>query len=237
MEMWRRLVKTNEPAHKSKAWVWRKHLTNLNFPTDLAKWSEAFYQWESEIREFERQFKKKIDENIKLSVLVHVAPKELQQSIFMHADSLDSYMKVRTYIEQYLSARNLWRRPQGRHKADSGVAPMDIGAINDKGKGDKGKKGKTKTEKGDPGKVFWNQQSWTPTWKGSSQQQGNPKGGSSNKGEKGKQAGKGEDWKGKRRQRQRKEHQPARRKTMSHLQEMDTQLQNAIGRSPRSVRN
>ena len=151
MEMWRRLVKTNEPAHKSKAWVWRKHLTNPNFPTDLAKWSEAFYQWESEIREFERQFKKKIDENIKLSVLVHVAPKELQQSIFMHADSLDSYMKVRTYIEQYLSARNLWRRPQrgqfgvtnaARPKEDSGVATVDIGAVNDKGKGGKGKKGR-----------------------------------------------------------------------------------------------
>ena len=207
LEMWRRFVETNEPAHKSKAWVWRKHLTNPNFPTDLAKWSEAFYQWESEIREFERQFKKKIDEDEKLSVLVHVAPKELQQSIFMHADSLDSYMKVRTYIEQYLSARNLWRRPQGgqfgatnaaRPKEDSGgVAPMDIGAVNDKGKGGKGKKGKTKTEKGDSGKGSWNQQSWTPTWKGPNQQQGNPKAGSSNKGEKGKQAGKGEDWKGK----------------------------------------
>ena len=72
---------------------------------------------------------------------------------------------------------------------------MDIGAVN--GKGGKGKTGKTKTEKGDPGKGSWNQQSWTPTWKGSSQQQGNPKGGSSNKGETGKQAGKGEDWKGK----------------------------------------
>ena len=110
LEMWRRLVKTNEPAHKSKAWVCRKHLTNPNLPIDLAKWSEAFYQWESEIREFERQFKRKIDEDERLSVLVHVAPKELQQSIFMHADSLDSYMKVRAYIEQYLSARNLWRR-------------------------------------------------------------------------------------------------------------------------------
>ena len=68
---------------------------------------------------------------------------------------------------------------------------MDIGGVNDKGKGGKGKKGKTKTEKGDPAKGSWNQQSWTPTWKGSSQQQGNPKGGSSNKGEKGKQASAG----------------------------------------------
>ena len=96
LEMWRRRVKTHEPAYKSKSWVWRKHLTNPIFPNELSKWSEAFYQWESEIREFERQFKKTIDEDEKLSVLVHVAPKELQQTIFMHADSLDSYNKVRT---------------------------------------------------------------------------------------------------------------------------------------------
>lgn len=52
-----------------------------------------------------------------MSVLAHVAPKELQQSIFMHADSLDSYNKVRTYIKQCLSAqfaettsgRTVWR--------------------------------------------------------------------------------------------------------------------------------
>ena len=77
LEMWRRLVKTHEPAYKSKSWVWRKHLTNPSFPRELSKWSEAFYQWESEIREFERQFKKIIDEDEKLSVSVHVAPKEL----------------------------------------------------------------------------------------------------------------------------------------------------------------
>ena len=49
LEMWRRLVKTHEPAYKSKSWVWRKHLTNPTFPTELSKWSDAFYQWESEI--------------------------------------------------------------------------------------------------------------------------------------------------------------------------------------------
>ena len=52
IEMWRRLVKTHEPAYKSKSWVWRKHLTNPIFPAELTKWSEAFYQWESESREF-----------------------------------------------------------------------------------------------------------------------------------------------------------------------------------------
>ena len=198
LEMWRRLVKTHEPAYKSKSWVWRKHLTNPSFPSELSKWSEAFYQWESEIREFERQFKKIIDEDEKLSVLVHVAPKELQQSIFMHADSLDSYNKVRTYIEQYLSARNLWKRPQGgqfgtvtglKPKDEAnGPAPMDIGAVKGKGKGTKGK-GKGKFDKGDPGKGKGNQQQWSQAW----QTQATPtweQRYASSKGDKGKQKGK-----------------------------------------------
>lgn len=88
-------------------------MANPIFPNELSKWNEALYQWESEIREFEKQFKKTSDEDEKLYVLVHVAPKELQQSIFMHADHFDSYNRVRTYIEQYLGARNLWKRPEG----------------------------------------------------------------------------------------------------------------------------
>ena len=28
--------------YKSKSWVWRKHLTNPTFPTELSKWSDAF---------------------------------------------------------------------------------------------------------------------------------------------------------------------------------------------------
>ena len=204
LEMWRRLVKTHEPAYKSKSWVWRKHLTNPTFPTELSKWSDAFYQWESEIREFERQFKKTIDENEKLSVLVHVAPKELQQSIFMHADSLDSYNKVRTYIEQYLSARNLWKRPRGglfgnsasaKPKDDAnGPAPMEIGAIKGKGKGPKGK-GKGKADKGDPGKGKGNQ--WNSQWQAQASPQWDSKYGNY-KGDKGKHKGKpSEDGSGK----------------------------------------
>ena len=27
--------KTHEPAYKSKSWVWRKHLTNPTFPTEI----------------------------------------------------------------------------------------------------------------------------------------------------------------------------------------------------------
>lgn len=95
-------------------------------------------------------------EDEKVSIIAHVAPKELQQSIFTHSDALNTYAKIRDYIEQYLINKNLWKRPQGstfgltkaanKVADDQGPAPMDIGAIDNRGKG-KGNKGKERKRK------------------------------------------------------------------------------------------
>ncbi|CAL1174155.1 unnamed protein product [Cladocopium goreaui] len=63
--------------------------------------------------EFERTSKSVFSEEEKVSILAHVAPPELQQSIFMHSDALGTYAKIRDYIEQYLINKNVWKRPQG----------------------------------------------------------------------------------------------------------------------------
>ncbi|CAE7335487.1 unnamed protein product, partial [Symbiodinium pilosum] len=163
-EVWRRLVLLSEPAHRTKAWVWRRHLANPTFPSDISQWSTALHQWEAELREFERTYKTVFSQDEKVSILAHVAPKELQQSIFMHSDALDSYEKVREYVEQYLINRNLWKRPQGSQFGltkvtnnaaenpydDGGPRPMDIGGV--KGEKGKGKDGKREGK----GKDGWN---------------------------------------------------------------------------------
>ena len=133
-EVWRRLVKLSEPSYRTKAWVWKRHLSNPNFPKDINSCSTALHQWESELKEFERTSKSVFSEEEKVSIVAHVAPPELQQSIFMHSDALDTYAKIRDYIEQYLINKNVWKRPQGSQfgitKAankvdDGGPAPMD----------------------------------------------------------------------------------------------------------------
>ena len=148
-EIWRRLVRLSEPSYRTKAWVWRKHLSNPNFPSDMATWSTALHQWESELREYERMFKTPFSEDEKVSILAHVSPKELQQSIFMHSDALNSYSKMREHIEQYLVNKNVWKRPHGSQFGltkvankvdDGGPMPMDIGGISE-GKGYKSAKG------------------------------------------------------------------------------------------------
>ena len=160
-------------------------MSNPNFPKDMNNWSTALHQWESELREFERTSTSGFSEEDKVSILAHVAPPELQQSIFMHSDALGTYAKIRDYIEQYLINKNVWKRPQGSQfgitKAankvdDGGPAPMDIGAVKGKGKDDKGK-GKSKH------KGSWNND------KGS-------KGGAKGKGKEDKGKGKGHENKG-----------------------------------------
>ena len=89
-EVWRRLVKMSEPSYRTKAWVWRRHLSNPNFPNDITQWSSALHQWESELREFEKQFKTPFSEDEKVSILAHVSPKELQQTLWIPTRRLET---------------------------------------------------------------------------------------------------------------------------------------------------
>ena len=89
-EVWRRLVKMSEPSYRTKAWVWRRHLSNPNFPNDITQWSSALHQWESELREFEKQFKTPFSEDEKVSFLAHVSPKELQQTLWIPTRRLET---------------------------------------------------------------------------------------------------------------------------------------------------
>ena len=41
------------------------------FPSDMATWSTALHQWESELREYERRFKTPFSEDEKVSILAH----------------------------------------------------------------------------------------------------------------------------------------------------------------------
>ena len=195
------------------------------------------HQWEAELREFDRTYKTAFSEDEKVSILAHVAPKELQQSIFMHSDALDNYSKIREYIEQYLINRNLWRRPQGSQfgltKAanknvdnqydDGGVRPMDIGGVKD----DKGK-GKNDRKEG-KGKDNWdNSNKGKDNWSNKGKDKWNGKGNWDNEsGDKGKEGKKGKDGKGKgannkggkrkRNEGKRQEQQPERRKAVPHM--------------------
>ena len=203
-EVWRRLVQLSEPAYRTKAWIWRKHLANPSFPSDPANWSSALHQWESELREFERAFKTPMTDDEKISIIAHVAPKELQQSIFMHSDALDTYTKIRGYIEQYLINKNLWKRPHGSQFGltkvankvsdnpvdDGGQRDMDIGAMGDKGKA----KGKDRQQKKDRQKQWPQQQ---PGNKGKDKNNKGKEGGKGKGKGDGKPNNKGKEGKGK----------------------------------------
>ena len=81
-ELWRRLVKLSEPAYRTKAWVWRRHLANPTFPSDKEHWASALHQWESELREFEQRFKTDFAEDEKVSIIAHMAPKVAAKRLY-----------------------------------------------------------------------------------------------------------------------------------------------------------
>eukprot|EP00971_Amphidinium_carterae_P348513 6490531-Amphidinium_carterae.1 len=117
-EAWRRVCEEYEPSA-------------TDFSTGLMKWEQRI--------EDDDQF----SETLKRAVLLKMAPDELARHLRL-TGAAKSYIEMRSAIEMYLRARHIWNmhdRPAGSHQ---GPAPMDIGAIGNKGK-DKGKeKGKDK---------------------------------------------------------------------------------------------
>ncbi|CAL1148944.1 unnamed protein product, partial [Cladocopium goreaui] len=106
---------------------------NAGYESQAARLNETV--WRRLVKLTEPAYRTKEE---KISILAHVAPAELQQSIFMHSDALDTYAKIRDYIEQYLINKNVWKRPQGSQFGltkvanktdDGGPMPMDIGAV------------------------------------------------------------------------------------------------------------
>ena len=98
----------SEPSYRTKAWVWRRHLSNPNFPKRHKQLEyctpSVGIRTKGVLNEPPRVFSQK---RKKVSILAHVAPPELQQSIFMHSDALGTYAKIRDYIEQYLINKNV----------------------------------------------------------------------------------------------------------------------------------
>ena len=76
---------------------------------------------------------------VKTAVLLRSAPNDLKEYLHMHSDKFGTCQAMKELLTQYAIQRKPWQGPQ----------PMDIGAIEGKGKG-KGKyeKGKGKYDKG-----------------------------------------------------------------------------------------
>ena len=141
LEAWRVLNAHYDPGSKGRQRVRMRQLLQPQKPNDISGTRESIEKWERDVRDYETRFQKSFDEDVKIGVVIDMAPLSVQQHCHLNAGDIKTYPQIRRIILDFIEA--------SCDRADAPV-PMDVSALDRKGKG-KGK-GTGKTGKGKGGK-------------------------------------------------------------------------------------
>eukprot|EP00971_Amphidinium_carterae_P204269 4053404-Amphidinium_carterae.1 len=117
---WRQLVLEFEPRTTGRR---RLHLTNLPRPAktnNMEKLGETIEPWEREVRDYERVYKRGLDEEIKIGVLACLAPEKVSEHLFLFAGKLQAFADARKVVFEFIDAH-------GAQHATSAAVPIDVG--------------------------------------------------------------------------------------------------------------
>ena len=124
-ETWRRL------SQRSSLPVATKHVSLL---TKILEWkfnSQTFEQdfnaWETVKAKYEQQTGTPIPDSVLVATLMNKTSGALQQDLPLNAATINTYNQMRNTLVQHFRSRRILT------SSDSGIAPMDIGALKGKG--------------------------------------------------------------------------------------------------------
>ena len=139
-----------EPRSKGRLRARLNKLLRPPKPEKIEETMAAIETWERQVKEYEKAFKKPLDEEIRIGVITFLAPDKVEEHLHLHADKYNTYADARKVVEDYVEAHI-----KEDERDDGGTKPMDIDVLEkrlhalEKGKGGKGKaKGKGKPTKG-----------------------------------------------------------------------------------------
>eukprot|EP00434_Breviolum_minutum_P004221 symbB.v1.2.003720.t1/scaffold176.1/size287750/2 len=154
LEAWRRLVKRYDPTTGGRRRAMLRHILNPQKVGKIEELSAAVEVWEESVRQYESRKKADgsrhvLDEEIKIAVLEHLCPTEIERHLQLNQQRYAGYSDVRNELVMYLETRLGTRMKtfslESKPSTDTGgPAPMDIGGFGKGGKDGKGKKGKGK---------------------------------------------------------------------------------------------
>ena len=135
-EAWRGLHATYDSNNKGRQRVRMHYLLQPKRSESILQTSEAVERWECDVREYEQRFGKTLDEEVKIGVILALAPPQVQNHCNLNSHILNGYAQVRTMLFDYCRAQ--------ADTAACDAVPMDLSML---GKGCKGKKGKRRQER------------------------------------------------------------------------------------------
>ena len=155
LEAWRKLIKRYDPTTGGRRRAMLRSILTPNKCARIEDLYSALETWEEHVRQYESRKKQDgsrhiLDEEIKIAVLEHLCPSELEKHLQMNRARFLDYADVRaeliTYLETRLGSKMKLSDASGHTASGHEVVPMDVGAFVKGKKGDHkgGGKGKGK---------------------------------------------------------------------------------------------
>ena len=147
-EVWRQLVAENAPKTAGRRFAMLQAVLQPRLGDNPAKFEEAWNSWEHQVDVYEKLATSKLDDDVKISVVLRKAPTKLRDNLLVNSQQFESnYNKLRAIIQAYLNSNKRWTANDFRNDSKESD-PMDVDHTS-KGKDKKAKaKAKAKQQQG-----------------------------------------------------------------------------------------
>ena len=137
-EVWRQLVTENAPKTAGRRFAMLQAVLQPGMSNNPVKFEETWKSWEHQLEVYENLATSKLDDDVKISVVLREAPQKLRDHLLVNSQQFESdYSKLKAIIQAYLNTNKTWITNDFRESD-----PMEVDHI---GKGKSKGKGKGKT--------------------------------------------------------------------------------------------
>ena len=103
-EVWRQLVAENTPKTAGRRFVMLRAVLQPGMGDSPAKFEEAWNAWEHQVDVYEKLATSKLDDDVKISVVLREARTKLRDNLLVNSQQFESnYNKLRAIIQAYLN--------------------------------------------------------------------------------------------------------------------------------------
>ena len=150
-EVWRQMAAENAPKTAGRRFAMLQAVLQPGMSDNPGKFEETWKSWEHQMDIYENLSSTKLDDDVKISVVLRECPQKLRDHLLVNSQQFESnYNKLRAIIQAYLNTNKTWIVNDFRE-----TVPMDvdyIGKSKGKGKSKSKSKGKSKGKSGNNSK-------------------------------------------------------------------------------------
>ena len=132
---WRQMAAENAPKTAGRRFAMLQAVLQPGMSDNPAKFEETWKSWEHQMDIYENRSSTKLDDDVKISVVLRECPQKLRDLLLVNSQQFESnYNKLRVIIQAYLNTNRTWIVNDFRE-----TVPMDVDYIGKRKGKDKSK--------------------------------------------------------------------------------------------------